>query len=472
MPSDLKRELTIEPQRGPQTLAMESDADVLIYGGAAGGGKSEMLLMEPLKWINESEGGCVILRRTIRQIKNEGGLWDRSMSLYGSLGAKPNSTDFSWQFPKGFAVTMSGCEHEIDRYNFDGAQIALLELDELQHFTKTQFIYLLSRNRSMAKFRSYCRASCNPAPPGTPGHWIYELIYWWIDPQGDPIKERSGVVRYFVTHQEKFVTASSKAEIRKQLPHYKNEDIKSFTFVHADLEDNKIMLDGDPGYRANIMAQPEHERKRLMGNWLAVREGKMFKQTWFKHITPDKLPSLISCVVGVDPSGGHGPKNDAQGIIPVGKDREGNYYVLADRTCKLSPAGWGSEAVQTYKEFLCGKIAVENNYGGEMVESTIHNVDPTVKVESVRATRGKAIRAEPIAQLYENGKVFHVGFLSEAEAEMVNFDPNEPGPSPNRMDAIVWAITSQMEGGDPPALRYLKYLNEQDKLKNPTGKKD
>jgi predicted phage terminase large subunit-like protein len=156
---------------------------------------------------------------------------------------------------------------------------------------------------------------------------------------------------------------------------------------------------------------------------------------------------LARVVVAVDPSGGSDPENDEQGIVVVGLGADGRGYVLADRTCKLSPDGWGRRAVQAYVDFKADAIIGEANFGGRMVAAVIRNaardMGVTVVYKAVHASRGKAVRAQPVAQLYEQGRVSHCEVLAELEDELTSWTP-ESGRSPNRLDALVWAFTELM----------------------------
>ncbi len=128
---------------------------------------------------------------------------------------------------------------------------------------------------------------------------------------------------------------------------------------------------------------------------------------------------------------------------------------LADRTCSLSPDGWGKRAVQAYHEFKADRIIAERNFGGAMVEHVIRTVDRNVSYKEVTASRGKVARAEPVAALYEQGRVSHVGSMPELEDQMVMIDPSGyiGEGSPDRADALVWALTDLMLTGSSYTLR-------------------
>lgn len=167
------------------------------------------------------------------------------------------------------------------------------------------------------------------------------------------------------------------------------------------------------------------------------------------------IPEMQRIVVGVDPSGtkGAGDGGDSIGIVVAGKGVDGFAYVMSDRTCKMSPDGWGRRAVEAYKEYSADRILGERNYGGAMVEHVIRTVDPNVSYKEVVASRGKVVRAEPVSALYEQNKVRHV---TSGNKEYDNLDLLEDqmcaitgngylgDGSPDRVDAMVWALTELM----------------------------
>lgn len=279
----------IEAQVGPQRTFQRTPADIAIYGGAAGGGKSFALLMEPLRHIGVSDFGCVIFRRTNVQVKNEGGLWDESMKLYPHAQAKPITHELWWKFPKGTSVAFAHLEYDKTVLDWQGSQIPLIEFDELTHFSEYQFFYMLSRNRSTCGVRPYVRASCNPDPDS----WVARFISWWIDQEtGYAIPERSGVLRWFVRIGDQIVWADEPEELLGYTNPIDGESIppKSVTFVPSKLSDNKALMAADPGYVANLMALDTVERARLMdGNWKVRKAGGMFKREWFEIV--DAIPS-------------------------------------------------------------------------------------------------------------------------------------------------------------------------------------
>jgi phage terminase large subunit-like protein len=198
-----------------------------------------------------------------------------------------------------------------------------------------------------------------------------------------------------------------------------------------------------PSFREEVLAAYENTRigrQELLGELLEDVEGALWNVALLDENRVSEHPDLQRVVVGVDPSGGSGPDSDEQGIIVAGLGVDGDLYVLADRSCKLSPNGWASRAVAAFHEFRADKVAAERNFGGEMVLSTIQQVSSTVPVKMVHASRGKVQRAEPVAAAYEQHRVHHLGALAKLEDQMTTWTPAD-GTSPDRLDALVWAIT-------------------------------
>lgn len=263
----------IKPQPGPQEEFLASPADIVIYGGSAGSGKSWAILLEPLRHVTTNkEFAAVCFRRNTTQIRNPGGLWDESAKVYPTVGSTPVSHLLEWRWPSGGKVKFAHLEHDSTVNEWQGSQIPLIMFDELCHFSKNQFFYMLSRNRSMCGVRPYVRATCNPDADS----WVAEFISWWIDQEtGYPIEERGGKLRWFIRLGDTIIWGDSKAELIEKYgkPHLSATDPdqvrpKSVTFIPAKLSDNKALLKVDPDYKANLEALSLVERERLLhGNW-------------------------------------------------------------------------------------------------------------------------------------------------------------------------------------------------------------
>ena len=197
----------------------------------------------------------------------------------------------------------------------------------------------------------------------------------------------------------------------------------------------------------------------LFGEWQDDSENALWKRG--SMINPFRVKSapvnLDRVVVGVDPAVTKKESSDLTGIVVAGCKRmrgEMHYFVLDDRSFIGSPNEWASCAINAYREYAADRIVAETNQGGDMVEQTIRNIDRSVSYRGVRATRGKIVRAEPIAELYERGLVHHVGEIQLLEDEMCSYCGLDSEKSPDRMDALVWALTDlSMRGmGSGPIL--------------------
>lgn len=268
----------IEPQEGYQVNFLSSSADIVIGGGAAGVGKTYSLLLEPLRHKDVEGFGTVCFRRTTPQIRNEGGLWDTSVHIYPLVGAAPRQTSLEWDFGKT-KLKFAHLEYEKNIHDWQGSQIPLIEFDELTHFTKKMFFYLLTRNRSVCGIDPYVRATCNPDPDS----WVAEFIEWWIDQEtGFAYPDRDGVLRYLVVDGENYIWGNTKEEVIQKSAHILDEVVrrsginpeefvKSVTFISGDIYDNKKLLEVNPAYLGNLLAQDKATQAALLhSNWKVV----------------------------------------------------------------------------------------------------------------------------------------------------------------------------------------------------------
>ncbi|PVE25537.1 ATP-binding protein [Microvirga sp. KLBC 81] len=200
-------------------------------------------------------------------------------------------------------------------------------------------------------------------------------------------------------------------------------------------------------------------RQELDGDIIEDRPDALWTRDMIEMSRVDGVPPLMRIVVAVDPPASSSKRADACGIVAAGLDEGGTAYVLEDATASgLKPPEWAAKAVALYRRLEADALIVETNQGGEMATSVIREVDPAVPVMSVRAMRGKYLRAEPVSVLYAQGRVRHVGALPELEDELCDFGPGglTSGRSPDRMDALVWALTELMlRDGREPRVRML-----------------
>ena len=184
-------------------------------------------------------------------------------------------------------------------------------------------------------------------------------------------------------------------------------------------------------------------RQELYAEILDEASGALWNRTLLAkcEVEKDEVPPLNRIVVAIDPAVTSNAESDMTGIIVAGVDVNGIAYVLEDHTGQYTPQQWASKAVQLYRDHMADRIVAERNQGGDMVRHTLHTEDETLPVKLVHASRGKMARAEPVSALYEQGKVKHVRGLNELEDQMVQWEPLGSIGSPDRLDAMVWAIT-------------------------------
>jgi len=278
--------------------------------------------------------------------------------------------------------------------------------------------------------------------------WADEASSWTDAPKGDSLDTAWNNLMLGLrlgTAPQVMVTTTPK-------PNRLTKDIlgrKSTTITRGSTYDNLDNLAAS--FRQQVLDSYEGTRlgrQELLGELLEDVEGALWTNQMLESALVEEVPTMQRIVVAVDPSGGDGEGNDEQGIVVAGKGIDGFYYVLADRSCKLTPQGWASRAVGAYNEFSADKLVAEKNFGGDMVKAVIAQIDKNISFKMVTASRGKVQRAEPIAALYEQGKVRHVYGLQDLEAQMTGWTP-EDGTSPDRMDALVWAMTELASGRAP-----------------------
>jgi len=411
----------IRPQPGPQEMFLGTAADIAIYGGAAGGGKSFALLMEPLRHMTRADFKAVIFRRTSKQVKNEGGLWDASMALYGALGGTAKESELAWKFDGGASISFGHLEHEKNKLDWQGTELAFIGFDELTHFTESQFFYLLSRNRSTGGTKPYVRATCNPDADS----WVADLIRWWIDPEtGYAIPERSGKLRWFVRDEDSLIWGDDRHILEAAHP---GRIAKSLTFIAASIDDNRILMERDPGYRANLAALPTVDRERLLnGNWkVRPASGAYFRRGWFPVVMA--APAEARRVRGWDLAAGAGEAGvspDWTAGVKIARDPQGVFYVEHVERLQGTP-----NEVDRAIHNLAGSdgrettIALPQDPGqaGKAQVQALARLLAGFRVKSQPVTGSKVVRAMPFSSQCEAGNVrlvagpWNADFLNELE---------------------------------------------------------
>lgn len=420
-------EIALYPQAGRQLAFLTTPADIAIYGGSAGGGKTWGILADAVRDVDVPGYGATIFRRTYPEVTNQGGLWDESEKMYKGMKGQGVRGDLVWRWRTGARIEFGHCQHESDLDKWDGAQICTLAFDQLEHFTEKQFWYLTMRNRSLCGVPPRVRASCNPDPDSFlitgPDGWGTGLIAWWIDDDGYAILERAGVLRWFVRADEQIVWADRREDLVDAFP---NLMPRSLTFIPATIYDNPILMETDPGYIAHLQGLGYIERMRFLGddqrggNWkVKAGAGKIFNRSWFKIV--DVAPDYgIECTAWDLAATIKSLKNDDPDYTArVRMRRVGDDYYVMDMLNERVPAGQVESLMKTVtkqdqKLATSGQcrhaVRWEQEPGSASIRETVRlkQVLSEHDADGLSAYKDKVTRWKPFATASEHGHVYLV----------------------------------------------------------------
>lgn len=356
---------------------------------------------------------------TFRQVMeaHTPGLWD-SLKQSGKI----SDSEMTIELPNGSLITFSGLDDSTRQDRILGQEYTTIFVNEVSQFKTFEIIQKLisrlSENKMTmrgTKMAPKLFLDCNPT---SKRHWTYR---GWIE-KVNPIS------------LEPWPRPDEWAEMA------------------MNAIDNAANI--SETYLDDLQNLSARDRKRFLeGEWQAENDNAMFLPEWWagdgrhrrlKPYQPIDTVGFRRIVVSVDPAGSSRPGSDETGIIVAGIDYDGHCYVLEDRSGRYQPHEWASVAIEAYERWKAAYIVTEDNFGKEMVPNTIRMLNTFVPVKCVSAMRGKVIRAQPVAALYEQGLVHHCGTFDKLEAQLEEFhlDWNRTKDgSPDRLDALVWAIT-------------------------------
>ena len=327
-------------------------------------------------------------------------------------GAYPLKTPkLHWTFPSGATVNFAHLGSDDDCNNWQGSQIAMIGFDELTHFTKHQFFYMLSRNRTDSGVAPYVRATCNPDADS----WVADFIKWWIEPgTGYPIPERSGVIRYMIRVNDEIIWGDSVEELAQQ--GYDPADVKSVTFIASTLQDNKILMEIDPGYLANLKALPTVERERLLfGNWkIKAAAGLYFRRTQVGAMLEELPKDVILWCRGWDLAATSededGDPAYTAGVL-IGKRKNGR-YVVADVINKRLSASDVRKLIKITAQAdrakygrVIQRLPQDPGQAGKEQAQSYTKMLAGFLVKTIGESGSKESRAEPYAAQWQAGNV-------------------------------------------------------------------
>lgn len=356
------------------------------------------------------------------------GTWPKMMRLcFPNLTYETNRADMVYEFPNNSKIHLMGLDEKERVEKILGSEFLTVYFNECSQIKYESVLTVLSRLAEKApgaKLKAYFDLN-----PGAISHWTNQLFGLLRDPVSKATVDASDYCRMFMNPEDN----------RENLPE---------------------------AYFKILRAMPERQRLRFLdGKYASDLPGALWTIDQIETCRVEQPPGLERIVIGVDPSGTKGNDGrDEIGIVAVGKGSDGNLYVLEDVTCSLPPQGWASIVVQLYDKLSADLVVAEQNFGGAMVESTLKSVRPTLPIRCVTASRGKHIRAEPISAIYANDLVRHVGKFPDLEEQMISMTTRgyEGSGSPDRLDALVWALTELMPDFqiDPESLKGMEGFDD------------
>lgn len=412
-----------DKQQAAQAVTAGQATHVMLYGGGRSGKTFLHLRNIAMRALKAPGSRHAVLRFRFNHLKASiiADTWPKMMSLcFPDVKCPISHTDWYGEFPNGSQVWFGGLDDKARTEKILGQEYATIYPNECSQISWTSIQTLKTRlaqkvdqetsggGRRPLPLRMFY--DCNPP---TKGHWTYKLFHKKIDP-----------------------------EDLKPMLHPEN-------YAHFQMNPRDNLENIAEGYIREMEASSARFRLRFLdGAYADENPNALFSdvdiEKW--RITDGRVPEMVRVVVAVDPSGSDdidNIDNDAIGIVVAGLGTDGNAYVLEDCTVKVGPATWGKIATDAYERHQANVIVGEQNYGGAMVKFTIQTARRNTPYKQVCATRGKTVRAEPISALYEQGKVRHVGYYREMEDELTSFSTMGymGEKSPNRADALIWALT-------------------------------
>jgi phage terminase large subunit-like protein len=332
------------------------------------------------------------------------------MKLIGG-NYKPNNSDFYVKLDNGSEIWIGGLDDKDRTEKILGLEFATMYFNEASQISFMSFDMSRSRLAQLVmtikgeELRTKYYFDCNPP---SKKHWLHDMFVKKIDP---------------------------KTKVKHKRP-------TQYQTIKMNPIDNTENIAND--YLENLDDLTGKNRKRFKdGDWTDDNEAALWKREWIDNNRVYKMPDFKKCGVALDPSASSNENSDECGIISGGSayiNGVEHFYVYSDKTAVLSPDKWADIALMEYDKIQGDKIIGERNNGGDMIETIIRAKRQNISYKGVWASRGKETRAEPIASLYEQNRVHHIGDFPELEDELTEWNPTTD-KSPNRLDAVVWLIT-------------------------------
>jgi predicted phage terminase large subunit-like protein len=411
--------LTARQEKANELLA-SSATHIMLAGGSRSGKTFLILRAQVIRRLKAPDSRGAVLRFRFGHVKQSviHDTFPKMMKLcFPQVGYELNRSDWFAIFPNGSELWFGGLDDKERTEKILGSEYADIFLNECSQIPYS------SRNMAVTRLAQRVTDTVNKRPlslkmyydenPPDKGHWTYRMFKTKVDP-----------------------------ETRNPLP-----VPDDYGFMQMNPQDNQQNLSDD--YLRSLEALPARMRRRFLeGEFREMAPNALFVDEVIDRwrVVDTELPEMLRLVVAVDPSGAEdedNTDNDEIGIMVAGLGTDGNAYVLEDVSCKAGPATWGRIATQAYERHSADRVVGEVNFGGAMVRHVIHTSRPRTPYRALTASRGKVVRAEPVSSLCESGKVRLAGFFPQLEEELYGFTTHGymGERSPNRADAMIWAIS-------------------------------
>ncbi len=388
--------------------------NVLLYGGSRSGKTFITVYALLYRALHAPSSRHAVLRfrgNSARQSVLNDTFYKVVKLCFPKLKFRLNRTDMLVELPNHAEIWFGGLDSPERAEKILGREFATIYFNECSEIAYDSILLAQTRLAQRTVLRNKSFFDCNPS--GT-GHWTYLLFVRKVDPLS-----------------------------RRAVP-----DPAGYTCMRMNPAGNADNLPG--GYIEETLAGLSmRQRKRFLdGEFAAEIEGALWNIDEIELHRMDAVPEdLERVVIGVDPAVTAGTESDLTGIVAVGRGGSGHYYVLGDRSLSASPLKWAAAVSAACADFSADCVVGECNQGGDLIEMALRGADAALPFKKVTATRGKYVRAEPVAALYERGVVHHVGTFPRLEEQMCSFVPGRFDSSPDRMDALVWAFTELLNSG-------------------------
>ena len=406
---DKERSFRYTPaQRRALAAASGPAAHLLIYGGSRSGKTFALSCAVAVRALKSPGSRHAIIRRHYNTVHASIGLdtLPKVMKLrFPGVGYEYRRTEGIFRFANGSEIHLIGLDDELRAEKILGQEFSTLyfnECSELEYSSVQMALTRLAQNSPGIVNKAFY--DCNP--PGR-RHWTHRVFIEKVDPV-----DRTAL-----------------------------RNPASYRALRINPDDNRDNL--PESYLAETLANlPERQRRRfLLGEWSDDTEGALWTEEMIDRERVLRAPDeLIRIVIGVDPAVTSNSCSDHTGIVAAALAADDRFYILKDASCRTSPLEWAKLVTDLYHELDADLVVGEVNNGGDLIESLLRQFSPEIAFRAVRASRGKILRAEPAAALYERRKVCHVGRLPELEEQMLGYSPLRSANSPDRLDALVWAL--------------------------------